>query len=136
MGTRSTTHIYNGDKKELNKLVSIYKQFDGYISGYGKDLFEFLNGFTVLDGYTQDHTKSDKKYANGMDCLGLQLIAHFKNKNKVGGYYLTSSNDSQEYDYHIYLINNSIMLDVYNDSLIFSGSLQDFGSFIQKEVSA
>lgn len=132
MGTRSTTHIYNGIKTDDNKLVSIYKQFDGYISGYGKDMFEFLDGFVVLNGFTQEHEKSDKKYANGMECLGLQLISHFKQQNKVGGYYLTTANDSQEYDYHIYFIGNNLMIDVYNYETIFSGSLAAFGSFIQK----
>jgi hypothetical protein len=134
MGTRSTTHIYNGSKSSDKRMVSIYKQFDGYLSGYGKELFKFLDGYEVLNGYTQDHEKSDKKYANGMDCLGLQLIAHFKQKNKIGGYYLTTANDSQEYDYHIYFVDNMIMIDIYNGSLIFSGNVSDFGLFIESEA--
>jgi len=37
MGTRSLTYVY--DNKE--PLVCMYRQFDGYPSGHGKELAEF-----------------------------------------------------------------------------------------------
>ena len=41
MGTRSLTFVYEGEKP----IVNMYRQFDGYPSGHGAELAEFLNSF-------------------------------------------------------------------------------------------
>ena len=39
MGTRSTVKFYNRNNKNL---ISLYNQYDGYYSGVGMELLEFL----------------------------------------------------------------------------------------------
>ena len=105
MGTRSLTHIIE-DKKTL---TTMYRQFDGYLSGHGNDLAEFLKDFKVVNGYSGDTTK----VANGMGCLTAQLIAHFK--EGCGNIYIHPPNTKdcwEEYDYTIYLEDNKIKIKV------------------------
>ena len=95
MGTLSLTFVYDGEKPVIN----MYRQFDGYPSGHGVDLAEFLDGFEVVNGYG----KVKPKLANGMGCLAAQMVAHFK--NGVGGFYIYSVTDTdcwQDYEYHVY----------------------------------
>ena len=102
MGTRSTTRIYlsPGELTELDRedSVVIYRQMDGYLSGHGKQLAEFLQDFVVVNGIP---FSPQGKIANGMSCLAAQIVAHFK--FGVGNIYLhTSSAEEEEYNYIVY----------------------------------
>lgn len=105
MGTRSLTRIYDGDKKSP-VLVAIYQQFDGYFEGVGEDLQQFLKGMVIVNGIGSDTTK---KIANGMGCLAAQVIKHLK--DRVGGTYITSKDNEQEYNYDIYLNDKKLVLE-------------------------
>lgn len=97
MGTRSLTVVMDEYKKEICVL---YRQFDGYPTGHGKELKDFLKGFQIVNGMSINQTG---KTANGMDCLTAQLIAHFK--KGPGNFYLypTGTRDcGEEYIYTIY----------------------------------
>jgi hypothetical protein len=72
MGTRSLTFVYDGDKP----IINMYRQYDGYPSGHGSELADFLKGFEIVNG----HGEVKPKIANGMGCLAAQLIANFKNR--------------------------------------------------------
>ena len=105
MGTKSLTRVietWNDEKtNKLKKqtLVCMYRQFDGYPSGMGSDLAEFLNGGKLVNGISLAETE---RVFNGMGCLAAQLVAHFK--NGAGGYYLypTNTKDAwQDYEYEI-----------------------------------
>lgn len=74
MGTRSLTRIIdsNGDC-----IINMYRQFDGYPSGHGRDLFDFLDGFNIVNGY---NGQEGPKAANGAGCLAAQLVTHFKRR--------------------------------------------------------
>ena len=62
MGTRSLTFVYDGNKP----LINMYRQFDGYPSGHGTELAEFLNSFDeVVNGLPLG---DNRKLANGMGC--------------------------------------------------------------------
>jgi hypothetical protein len=106
MGTRSITRIHSGNKRSP-VYATFYRQMDGYFEGHGADLHEFLNGFTVVNGIGSIKGKT----ANGMGCLAAQIIAHFKNEMGVGGIYMTFPNDSQEYDYDIFVKNGQLCLE-------------------------
>lgn len=96
MGTRSLTVIRNDRKKEICVL---YRQYDGYLEGHGKDLAEFLNGFTVVNGFND---KTPERAANGNECLAGQIIAHFK--EGIGHFYLYPAyqrNCDEEYIYYV-----------------------------------
>jgi len=89
MGTRSTTEfIYNGES-----LMKIYKQYDGYIEGWGADLIDFFGKLKYVNGLSLDVTNE----ANGFCDAVLLLIKEYK--IDAGGIYLTSKDDYQEYNY-------------------------------------
>ena len=100
MGTRSLTFVYD---EEGNKIINLYRQFDGYPTGHGQELGEFLSSGSMVNGL---RLGAEEKFFNGMGCMAAQLISHFKKES--GGFYLypTSVEDcGQDYEYHISLRN-------------------------------
>ena len=71
MGTRSLTYVY----EDNTPIICMYRQYDGYMSGHGQELAEFLAPFTVVNGLGMGDNAG---IANGMGCLAAQLVAHFK----------------------------------------------------------
>ena len=107
MGTRSLTRVIESWKDEKTnkvkkeKIVCMYRQYDGYPSGMGADLVEFLSGSKVVNGLGIDDMNS-KRVFNGAGCLAAQLVAHFK--EGAGGFYLYNPNVKdcgQNYEYEI-----------------------------------
>jgi hypothetical protein len=124
MGTRSLTFVYD----DTQKIVCMYRQFDGYPSGHGRELATFLNGFVdVVNGIRIGDTR---KIANGMGCLAAQLITNFK--TEAGGFYLypTSTKDAgQEYEYHVYT-DKVVVKETYDgNKTIFTGTWAEFSKF-------
>ena len=133
MGTRSLTFVYD-DKQ---KVVCMYRQFDGYPSGHGAELASFLGGFdAVVNGMRIGDTR---KVANGMGCLAAQLVSNFK--VEAGGFYLypTSTKDAgQEYEYHVYAEKVVVKETSYSgaNQRIFTGTWAEFAEFCQNPVTA
>jgi len=124
MGTRSLTFVYSED----TPLINMYRQFDGYPTGHGAELAEFLSGFEIVNGYGE----VKPKLANGMGCLAAQLIANFK--QSVGGFYIYAVTDNdcgQEYEYHVYE-NRVVVKDP--TAVIFEGDYQSFAEFCSETV--
>ena len=126
MGTRSLTFVYDGDVPVIN----IYRQYDGYPSGHGHELAQFLDSKTLVNGYGEQNSVE----ANGMGCLAAQLIVQLK--HGVGGIYIypVSSTDCfQEYEYHVYedkvVVKNPT-------AVIFEGTWEEFAQFCLDPVSA
>jgi hypothetical protein len=134
MGTRSLTYVYDETK---TPIMCMYGQWDGYPSGYGADLSDFLNSFDCLVNGIP--VGDNRKLANGMGCLSAQLVANFK-KN-VGSFYLyppvVGQDCGQEYEYHIY--EDSVMvLSGYgkDNNVIFNGPWPDFAEFCSEDYVA
>jgi hypothetical protein len=142
MGTRSLTFVYDGDKPILN----LYRQYDGYPTGHGAELAQFLEGFTIVNGIGKETTR----VANGMGCLAAQVVAHFK--DSVGGFYIHSVDSKecgQDYEYHVYQKDKELRVAVTdrgcnmfgltmsdkNDS-IFDGSVAEFVTFCTEDQLA
>jgi hypothetical protein len=126
MGTRSLTFVYDGDKQ----IINMYRQFDGYPSGHGAELAEFLRGGKLVNGLGAD----DKNVFNGMGCLAASMISHFK--KTPGGFYIHAVTDTdcwQDYEYHVYedkvVVKNPT-------EVIFSGSWEKFQDFCYDEELA
>ena len=107
MGTRSTVKFYNEFKKE-EPILSVYQQFNGYIDGVGHDLANFLKGKTIINGIS-NQTMEDG-FANGMGCLAAQYVA--EKKTKIGGFYLTTKDDEQEYNYEVRFNDGKLIIKV------------------------
>ena len=124
MGTRSLTFVYEGDKP----FVNMYRQFDGYREGHGRDLAQFLEGLTVVNGYSLD---DNRRMANGMGCLAAQLVAKFK--VGCGGVYLYPVDETdcwQDYEYHIF--ENTVHVLGY-DETVFNGTWEKFIEWARAE---
>jgi len=126
MGTRSLTFVY----EEGKPLVNMYRQFDGYPSGHGIELAEFLTSGKIVNGYS---SKTEKQF-NGMGCLAAQMIAEFK--NGVGGFYIYSVDSTdcwQDYEYHVY--ENRVVVKNPTE-VIFEGTWKDFVEFCSEDEVA
>ena len=51
MGTRSLTYVYD---EQGEKIINLYRQFDGYPTGHGQELAEFLNKGRMVNGLELD----------------------------------------------------------------------------------
>jgi hypothetical protein len=125
MGTRSLTFVYEENKP----IVNMYRQFDGYPSGHGQELANFLLSGELVNGFSDENAK----VFNGMGCLAAQMIVNFK--KSVGGFYIypiESNSCWQEYEYHIYedtvVIKNP-------DEVIFNGTWKEFYDFCYDTVT-
>jgi hypothetical protein len=121
MGTRSVTHIYDGIISDRNHLLSVYKQFDGYINGYGADLSEFLINQSLLGDF------------NIMSDLCENLLKQLSNKNER--HFITTKHDNQEFDYHVYKDNNLIHVKVcHNNITIFDDTASNFSEYVKNYI--
>lgn len=126
MGTRSLTFVYDGDVPVIN----IYRQYDGYPSGHGHELAQFLDSKNLVKGFG----KQNSFEANGMGCLAAQLIVQLK--HGVGGIYIYPVNSTdcfQDYEYHVYE-DKVIVKDP--TAVIFEGTWEEFAQFCLDPVSA
>jgi hypothetical protein len=96
MGTRSTTSFVSewGDNEEL---CVMYRQYDGYPTGHGRDLLDILKDAVLVNGIPGGDTR---KLFNGMGCLAASVIA--KLKDGPGGFYMSGRGDREGYHYTIY----------------------------------
>ena len=150
MGTRSKTSFIEKRGEELTHLVSVYQQYDGYIDGVGHEIAEYILSKKMCNGIPIGNTDN---LANGFDCLIAQFIRDFK--KDVGGLYITTEDNIQEYNYDIifdndlyfsdinvdYEINNYINVDYeinnyikvkvtdWNKQIIFEGTLKELLEF-------
>ena len=153
MGTRSLTFVYDSYKMNIGKLVhepiiNFYRQYDGYPTGHGAELAEFLTGGKMTNGL---RFGDEGKFFNGMGDLAAQLVAHFK--QEAGGFYLypvSQKNCGQDYEYHIYNIDGEFKIEVYycgcnmfgnsgdpeDVEFVFNGSLSEFIEFCKEKETA
>ena len=138
MSTHSLTFV----KDDTNRvLMNMYRQCDGYPSGIGTELYEFLKDFKVVNGLSFCDDSDSSKVANGAGCLAAQIVAHFK--GGPGGVYLhhpSSKDCDQEYEYHITADLSGITVKVvemgwtgHRANTLYQGDLEGFGKFCKKD---
>ena len=132
MGTRSLTFVKEQNGRKASTYVCMYRQYDGYPSGHGLELAEFLKGKRLVNGFSLGETN----VFNGAGCLSASMVAHFK--SDIGGFYLypTSTTDAgQDYRYDIICNDKNITVKVkdYNNKEIFKGSVDEFEKFCTNE---
>ena len=146
MGTRSLTFVYEKYGQIQKPVCNMYRQFDGYPTGHGAELAEFLNSGELVNGLGVDEKNI---VFNGMGCLAAQMISHFK--QTPGGFYIhpTDVRDcGQDYEYHVSEKKNGLYVEVYNcgcnffgasgdtHELVFQGSLKEFTEFCKEKETA
>lgn len=126
MGTRSTTTVVDATYGNPEVLCTLYRQYDGYKQGHGRQLADFLSELTLVNGISRDA----KKVANGAGCLAAQMIAFFK--TEPGGFYMEkpSANHVYDYGYNVIVNNSNVSVEVYCwGNMIFAGPLAEFSSW-------
>ena len=110
MGTRSTVKFFDGE----TQLLAIYQQYDGMISGVGHSLANWLKDKKVINGFGGKEQTKANGYANGMGCLAAQYVAD--KKTEIGGFYITSPDDEELYNYEVRFIDGkfNIIVDKFN----------------------
>jgi hypothetical protein len=119
MGTRSLTFVHD---ESGEKIINMYRQYDGYPSGHGAELAEFLSGGKIVNGL---QFGEEGKFFNGMGDLAAQLVVNFKQES--GGFYLypvTAEDCGQDYEYHI-SFDGVLIIKVFNCGCNFFGMTQD-----------
>ena len=122
MGTRSRTIIHD----DAVPLISMYRQFDGYLSGHGLELARFLIDMKIVNGLGLER----KRVANGAGCLAAQMIAQFK--TAPGDFYIESiPADSEDLDHIDYVYNvhvnaGEITVTVVGSEQEFQGTATEF----------
>lgn len=131
MGKCSITTIIDDQWGKPERLMTMYRQYDGSPSRHGKELFDFLSQFTIVKGMRFNETR---KIANGAGCLAAQMVEHFKKDSGPGGIYMTKPRvtlDGEDYGYEV-TVTAALTIDVKVRSCkgtIFSGNLHEFGKF-------
>jgi hypothetical protein len=144
MGTRALTFVYSENDKPI---VNLYRQYDGYPTGHGAELAQFLSEFHITNGISSGETR---RTANGMGCLAAQIVAHFK--ESVGGFYIHSVDSTecgQDYEYHVYQKDKELRVRVTDRGCnmfgltmsdtnegIFDGTVAEFVEFCSEKATA
>ena len=144
MGTRALTFVYDGE----TPIINLYRQYDGYPTGHGAELAEFLDGFKIVNGLGSD---TPSRIANGMGCLAAQLVSHFKG-DEAGQFYLYSPQTvecGQDYEYHVYTKDKELRVRITNrgcnffgltmsdtNESIFDGTVAEFAEFCSEKATA
>lgn len=127
MGTRSLTTALNNKGEEI---MVLYRQYDGYPSGHGQDLKNFLEDFQICNGFGREQETG--KWANGMGCLAAQLVSHFK--TEIGEFYLHKSGTRDICEEYIYTITenddhklNMTVFETYSGGkVLYNGPIKQF----------
>ena len=128
MGTRSLTYVYDGE----TPIMCMYRQYDGYLSGHGQELANFLNELQMGQGISGKPELFT--FANVMGDLAAQMIVWFK--KTPGGFYIypveMNQDCWQDYEYHVY---ENKMVVKNPTEVIFEGSYEEFMSFCYDKVT-
>lgn len=142
MGTRSKTSFIKKMGNKRVHMVSIYQQYDGYIEGLGYEIANYILDKKIVNGFSLGDNSNK---ANGFDCLVAQFIRDFK--HDIGGLYITTEDNTQEYNYDVifdedlYYDRDTLMTSIetndlfkiivtdWNDKKLFEGSLKDLLEF-------
>jgi len=139
MGTRSLTHFIERYKEQPTdkrykpivkdtEIVVMYRQYDGYPSGHGIQLAEFLTKGKLVNGISFAETQL---LFNGMGCLTAQVVANFK--EGAGNIYLHRAGTKdcwEEYDYYVIGDNDTMELTLKcvtsRGKVLFEGTPKEF----------
>lgn len=139
MGTRSLTRVIDHDFGDPRHVVTIYRQYDGYLEGHGAVLAEFITSRKFVNGISGDITK----VFNGAGCFAAALVAHLKTMNgregtiEAGGVYLYPLDAApEEYNYTITIAGSEVSMKAtdWQDTTLFEGTPEEFLANISQEA--
>lgn len=144
MGTRSLVKIVDDNET----ILTLYRQYDGYLSGMGLDIKNALNNgkSKLTNGYSL--SDSVPSVFNGLGCLAAYLVGALKRRTNddnslkdvpaynsdwsIGNVYIMSPNTNDVGEEFIYTLSekngkiNIKVFDVYADKVLYNGVLNRF----------
>lgn len=127
MGTRAVVKFFEQYGADSECICAVYHQDDGGLSEVGYDLADLLHRRKIVNGMKWGMDISN--YANGMGCLAAQYVV--KVKTNLGGVYMTSAENTQEFNYHVEVkrVDGEEVLHIrawHFDELLFEGGAMEF----------
>ena len=104
------------DKRHVQK----YNHYDGYPSGLGVTLADYLQDITVVNGLQS----GQGKVANGIGCLAAQVVSYLKDEPGYVYLYKPGEKNWEDYEYFIWCKEGHgvwISIFDYNNNCIFVG---------------
>ena len=102
MGTRSITHIHEMKSLDVDEKIvcSFYRQYDGYPTGHGKDLAEWLTSKGLKNGIGSDFIKGT--HFNRAGTMAVKLCNHIQDESGCEIMPTGEKSDYIDFEYHIY----------------------------------
>ena len=127
MGTRCLTIIHD----EAVPLISMRRQYDGYLRCHGLELATFLLDMKIVNGLGLER----EQVANGAGCLAAQMIAYFK--NEPGNIYIEpmpdEDTDHVDYVYKVMVDSGKITVEVTGGGNNFKGTVSEFAKYCKEQ---
>lgn len=98
MGTRALVKIKDG----RSTIACIYRQFDGYPEGLGKELTDLIGDTVITNGFNS-RVHALPGFANGMGCVAAYLVSRLKGA-EIGNVYLMPPNTKDVGEEYVYTI--------------------------------
>lgn len=138
MGTRSVVSFYDDGQP----VAGVYRQYDGYLGGRGKELAEFLSARTLVNGFGgADQTAENT--ANGMGDLAAQWVATEKRDSnndslQLGNVYMRKAAEGDagdDYTYRVDYDKGELRITVWSwgDMLLDRGTVAQFIELVESE---
>jgi len=103
MSTHSLTFVHEGGLNS-HSIVCFYRHHDGYPSGHGRELRDFLNSWKPRD-------------IEGQEALALDVVHNFKGYGDCSLRRVPTDGGNEAYNYHVYLDSrNKLALGYYNST--------------------
>ncbi len=109
MGTRSITHIYETDELGQDLVCSFYRQYDGYPSGHGQDLADWLKDKFLVNGIGADFIKGTHHNRAGQ--MAIELIHHIKQSTSVELIPTGSEDHGEDFIYKIFFVGGEFLIE-------------------------
>jgi hypothetical protein len=130
MGTRCLTRVYDEQDREI---LCLYRQFDGYPDGHGKQLAEFLAKRVMVNGYVSPYVPPFRGAvrANGIGDLALQVANDFVDQvreGNEGNFYIYAPGTSDVGEEYVYEVRAGRLTckSVYDKAPLYDGQPEAF----------
>lgn len=156
MGTRSITTVQSrwDSEGEYKVHATVYRHYDGYLSGHGAWLADFLKMIRVKNGISGDWDKA--RDVNGPGRLAARLVVDMYDNDLEPDLMPHNTDCGQEYHYQISVefgvdwegAGAPVSVAVFDGPIvffgcggdectnkIFDGSVEEFGEFVNSQVS-
>lgn len=100
MGTRSVTYIHEMDSLGGGVACAFYRQYDGYPSGHGQDLADWLQGKSLVNGIGSDFRKGIDHNRAGQ--MAIDLMYDLKKETSIECCPLDIDAGGLDFVYHVY----------------------------------